>query len=178
MLGKLALLFFISFSTFLPISADVTAELARYRKTMKRNGASDWVFQDRHEPGKRWQETGNSYYGIQKAFKKAGLYQKGKLTHEIRREVASTMLLNGTPIHVVKEILGVASQCMSTKLARPWASPAFPNRFTQVEVRKADLKDSEEGPLESHRPIDSCCVGLMLSGRSGFFQVGNEAEGT
>ena len=27
-------------------------------------------------------------------------------THEIRRAVASTMLLSGTPIHVVKEILG------------------------------------------------------------------------
>jgi site-specific recombinase XerD len=55
---------------------------------------------------KRWQDTGNSYASIQRAFKRAGLRRKGKLTHEIRRAVASTMLLNGTPIHVLKEILG------------------------------------------------------------------------
>ena len=69
------------------------------------------------EPGQRWREGGNSYYGIQKAFKKAGLYRKWKLTHEIRRAVASTMLLNGTPIHVVKEMLGRKERADLTLLA-------------------------------------------------------------
>ena len=64
------------------------------------------MFQDKLKPGQRWRETGNSYLSIQSAFKRAGLYRKGKLTHEIRRAAASTMLLSGTPIHVVKEILG------------------------------------------------------------------------
>ncbi len=72
---------------------------------MEHNADSDCVFQDKVTPGKRWRDTGSSYLAIQKAFKSAGLYSKGKLTHEIRRAVASTMLLNGTPIHVVKEIL-------------------------------------------------------------------------
>ncbi len=60
------------------------------------------MFQDKQKPGQRWRESGNSYYGIHNAFKKAGLYRKGKLTDEMRPAVASTMLLNGTPIHVVK----------------------------------------------------------------------------
>ena len=46
------------------------------------------------------------YSSIAKAFKAAGLYRRGKLTHEIRRAVASTMLMNGTPIHVVRDVLG------------------------------------------------------------------------
>jgi len=88
------------------VSSEVIDQLHRYRQTLKHNADSDWVFQNKLKPGERWRETGNAYYGIHRAFKRAGLYRKGKLTHEIRRAVASTMLLNGTPIHVVKEILG------------------------------------------------------------------------
>ncbi len=88
------------------VSSEVISELKQYRAAQEHNANSDWVFQNKIKPGQRWRETGNSYSGIHRAFKKAGLYQKGKLTHEIRRAVASTMLLNGTPIHVVKEILG------------------------------------------------------------------------
>ena len=61
------------------------------------------------EPGTRWSDYGNHFKPLQRAFKKAGLYRKGKLTHEIRRAVASTMLHNGVPIHVVKEVLGHSS---------------------------------------------------------------------
>ena len=85
---------------------EVIEQLMLYRKTLKHNSDSDWVLQNKVTPGKRWNATGKSWGSIQAAFKQAGLYQKGKLTHEIRRAVASTMLLNGTPIHVVKEILG------------------------------------------------------------------------
>jgi integrase/recombinase XerD len=88
------------------VSAEVIDELHRYRCTLEHNADSDWVFQNKLKPGERWRATGNAYYGVHRAFKRAGLYRKGKLTHEIRRAVASTMLLNGTPIHVVKEILG------------------------------------------------------------------------
>ena len=88
-------------------------------------------FSRRTPPGERWRETGNAYYGIHRAFKKAGLYRKGKLTHEIRRAVASTMLLNGTPIHVVKEILG-HSTIKTTELYA----------FSNEEARKAATKNA------------------------------------
>ncbi len=114
------------------VSADAIVELDRYRQSLKHNSDSDWVFQDKQKPGQRWREGGNSYYGIQKAFKKAGLYRKGKLTHEIRRAVASTMLLNGTPIHVVKEILG-HSTIKTTELY------AFSNEEAKKEAAKNAL---------------------------------------
>ena len=114
------------------VSPGVIAELERYRRSLKHNSDSDWVFQDKHKPGQRWRESGNSYYGIHKAFKRAGLYRKGKLTHEIRRAVASTMLLNGTPIHVVKEILG-HSTIKTTELY------AFSNEEAKKEAVKNAL---------------------------------------
>lgn len=114
------------------VSAEVIAELDRYRQSLKHSSDSDWVFQDEQKPGQRWRESGNSYYGIHKAFKKAGLYRKGKLTHEIRRAVASTMLLNGTPIHVVKEILG-HSTIKTTELY------AFSNEEAKKEAVKNAL---------------------------------------
>ena len=52
-----------------------------------------------------------------------------KLTHEIRRAVAFTMLLNGTPIHVVKEILG-HSTIKTTELY------AFTNEEAKEEAAK------------------------------------------
>ena len=55
-----------------------------------------------------------------------------KLTHEIRRAVASTMLLNGTPIHVVKEILG-HSTIKTTELY------AFTNEAAKKEAAKNAL---------------------------------------
>ena len=58
--------------------------------------------------------------------------QKGKLTHEIRRAVASTMLLNGTAIHVVKEILG-HSTIKTTELY------AFSNEEAKREASKNAL---------------------------------------
>ena len=73
----------------------------------------------------------NAYYGIHRAFKRAGLYRKGKLTHEIRRAVASTMLLSGTPIHVVKEILG-HSTIKTTELYA----------FTNEEAKKEAVKNA------------------------------------
>ena len=88
------------------VPQEVIDYLSEYRHTLKHNADSDWVLQDKMTPGKRWHSSAYSWISIQAAFKRAGLYRKGKLTHEIRRAVASTMLLNGTPIHVVKEILG------------------------------------------------------------------------
>ena len=114
------------------VSAEVIDELRRYRQTLKHNSDSDWVFQNKLKPGERWRETGNAYYGIHRAFKRAGLYRKGKLTHEIRRAVASTMLLNGTPIHVVKEILG-HSTIKTTELY------AFTNEEAKREAAKNAL---------------------------------------
>ena len=90
------------------------------------------MLQDKITPGKRWQDSGNSYASIQRAFKRAGLYRKGKLTHEIRRAVASTMLLNGTPIDVVKEILG-HSTIKTTELY------AFSNEEAKREASKNAL---------------------------------------
>ncbi|MCH6562071.1 MAG: tyrosine-type recombinase/integrase [Myxococcales bacterium] len=113
------------------VSAEVIDELHRYRQTLKHNSDSDWVFQNKLKPGERWRETGNAYYGIHRAFKRAGLYRKGKLTHEIRRAVASTMLLNGTPIHVVKEILG-HSTIKTTELYA----------FTNEEAKKEAVKNA------------------------------------
>lgn len=91
------------------VSEEVIEFLTDYRARQSHSADSDWVLQDKLTPGKRWASHGNSNQPIIAAFKKAGLYQKGKLTHEIRRAVASTMLLQGTPIHVVKEILGHSS---------------------------------------------------------------------
>ena len=113
------------------VSQEVVDELACYRATLKCNAAGDWIFQNKLKPGERWRETGNAYYGIHRAFKRAGLYRKGKLTHEIRRAVASTMLLNGTPIHVVKEILG-HSTIKTTELYA----------FTNDEAKKAAAKNA------------------------------------
>jgi integrase len=90
---------------FLPI--EVVQQLTAYRSTLTpHNGDDDWVFQNKMRPGERWATSGSVYSSIQAAFKKAGLYRRGKLTHEIRRAVASTMLHNGTPIHVVRDVLG------------------------------------------------------------------------
>ncbi len=94
--------------------------------------SGSWVFQNKLKPGERWRETGNAYYGIHRAFKRAGLYRKGKLTHEIRRAVASTMLQNVTPIHVVKEILG-HSAIKTTELY------AFTNEKAKREASKNAL---------------------------------------
>ena len=89
------------------IGEPVMEQLGAYRARLApHNGDDDWVFQNKMRPGEHWKESGSLYSSLQTAFKKAGLYQRGKLTHEIGRAVASTMLLNGTPIHVVKEILG------------------------------------------------------------------------
>ena len=87
------------------VPQSVVDHLAAYRETLKHHEDLDWVFQNKRSPGEQWARS-TSYQAIRDTFKRAGLYQKGKLTHEIRRAVASTMLLNGTPIHVVKEILG------------------------------------------------------------------------
>jgi integrase len=114
------------------VSAELIEQLMVYRKTLKHNADSDWVLQDKMTPGKRWHDSGNSYASIQRAFKRAGLYRKGKLTHEIRRAVASTMLLNGTPIHVVKEILG-HSTIKTTELY------AFTNEEAKREASKNAL---------------------------------------
>ena len=113
------------------VSQTAIVELASYRETLECNGDDDWVFQNKLKPGERWRETGNAYYGIHRAFKRAGLYRKGKLTHEIRRAVASTMLLSGTPIHVVKEILG-HSTIKTTELYA----------FTNEEARRAAAKNA------------------------------------
>lgn len=92
------------------VSSAVIAQLAAYRATLAPfNGEDDWVLQSLRTPGQLWRESGSSFTPIQRAFKKAGLYSRGKLTHEIRRAVASTMLLEGAPIHVVKELLGHSS---------------------------------------------------------------------
>jgi site-specific recombinase XerD len=110
----------------------VIEELYRYRSKLQHNADSNWVLQDKLTPGKRWKESGNSFADIQRAFKRAGLYQRGKLTHEIRRAVASTMLLNGTAIHVVKEILG-HSTIKTTELY------AFSNEEAKREASKKAL---------------------------------------
>ena len=55
-----------------------------------------------------------------------------KLTHEIRRAVASTMLLNGTPIHVVKEIL-------SDSIIKTTELYAFSNEDAMKEAAKNAL---------------------------------------
>ena len=114
------------------VSQEVIAELQRYRATLKHHADGDWVLQNKLRPGERWRATGNSYYGLHRAFKRAGLYRKGKLTHEIRRAVASTMLLKGVPIHVVKEVLG-HSTIKTTELY------AFSNEEAQREVSKNAL---------------------------------------
>ena len=87
------------------VPQEVIDALKTHRKTLKRRSSEDWMFQSTHDPGQRW-AVSTSRDAIRRTFERAGLYQAGKLTHEIRRAVASTMLLNGTPIHVVKEILG------------------------------------------------------------------------
>ena len=69
---------------------------------------------------------------LHRAFKRAGLYRKGKLTHEIRRAVASTVPQNGTPIHVVKETLG-HSAIKTTELY------AFTNEEAKKEAAKNAL---------------------------------------
>ena len=90
------------------VPQEVIDALETYRKSLTHRSPDDWIFQGRLHPGQRW-VANTSRDAIRNTFKRAGLYQRGKLTHEIRRAVASTMLLNGTPIHVVKEILGHAS---------------------------------------------------------------------
>ena len=91
------------------VSKEVIDALKTYRTSQKHHDPRDWVFQNTLSLGQRWSGKTSSYDAIRKAFERAGLYQKGKLTHEIRRAVASTMLLNGPPIHVVKKVLGHSS---------------------------------------------------------------------
>jgi integrase len=114
------------------VPESVIEYLDRYRASLEHNADADWVLQDKLTPGKRWKDSGNSYQDIQRAFKRAGLYQRGRLTHEIRRAVASTMLLNGTAIHVVKEILG-HSTIKTTELY------AFSNEEAKREASKKAL---------------------------------------
>ncbi len=114
------------------VSQEVIAELQGYRATLKHHADGDWVLQNKLRPGERWRATGNSYLGLHRAFKRSGLYRKVKLTHEIRRAVASTMLLNGVPIHVVKEVLG-HSTIKTTELY------AFSNEEAQREAAKNAL---------------------------------------
>jgi predicted nucleic acid-binding protein len=74
------------------------------------------------------------------------LYRKGRLTHEIRRAVASTMLLNGTPIHVVKEI-PVHSTIKTTELY------AFSNEEAKREASKNALIEATLGTVPLTRPV-------------------------
>jgi site-specific recombinase XerD len=46
---------------------------------------------------------------IRDLFEAAGLYQPGKLCHELRRGAASTWLLAGADLNTVRELLGHAS---------------------------------------------------------------------
>jgi integrase len=80
-------------------------ELSAYRATQSHDGNADWMFQGRRA-GRRL--TTNAKI-IRDLFEAAGLYQPGKLCHELRRGAASTWLLAGADLNTVRELLGHAS---------------------------------------------------------------------
>jgi integrase len=80
-------------------------ELAAYRSTQTHDRDQDWMFQGRRA-GRRL--TTNAKI-IRDLFEAAGLYQPGKLCHELRRGAASTWLLAGADLNTVRELLGHAS---------------------------------------------------------------------
>jgi integrase len=88
---------------FLPDSA--LAELRAYRDTQLRDDDCEWMFQGRRH-GRRLTTAAKN---MRRLFQEAGLYQPGKLCHELRRGAASTWLLSGADLNTVRELLGHAS---------------------------------------------------------------------
>jgi integrase len=88
------------------VSEYVMKELAEYRRRLVCRRDSHWVFQGRGHRGKR---LTTCYKRTRELFEEAGLYEKGKLYHQLRRAAASTMLLNGVDLRTVQELLGHAS---------------------------------------------------------------------
>lgn len=90
--------------TFIPES--VLDELRQYRLTLRFNSDNDWVFQSDKAPGERLTTI---FKKIRKAFKEAGIYERGKpLSHGLRHTGASEMI-QSVDIHTLKEILGHSS---------------------------------------------------------------------
>jgi integrase len=84
-----------------PATAD---ELRRFRMGQARSAETDWIFQG-PRLGERWISP---LKAIREAFVRAGIYEKGKLTHAIRHTVATRMLQQGVDIETVRDVLGHA----------------------------------------------------------------------
>lgn len=87
------------------VSEFVMGELMDYWERQDFSGERDWVFQSER---KRRARLTTGYKRVRELFERAGLYQRGKLFHQLRRAAASTMLRNGVDIETVREIMGHA----------------------------------------------------------------------
>ncbi len=81
----------------------VVAEMNQYRSTLEHNGPDAWVFQSDRRPGQRLTTI---FTPLRRVFQRAGLYERGKLAHELRRAAATSMIANGIDIDTVREVLG------------------------------------------------------------------------
>lgn len=86
------------------LGEEIIQELETYRKGQVGAADSDWIFQTR--TGARLKST---FRAVRKVFKDCGLYEHRKLHHQLRRSAASSMLVAGTDLNTVREILGHAS---------------------------------------------------------------------
>ncbi len=88
------------------LSAYVLDYLAEYRESLEHNSDDDWLFQSKRTPDGRLNDPSKA---LRTTFRRAGLYSKGNLLHVLRHSVATTLLNNGTPLHVAMSILGHAN---------------------------------------------------------------------
>lgn len=83
------------------LSDTALSELEAYRATLRRASPTDWIFQGRR--GHRLQDVPKI---IRSIFRAAGIYQKGRLTHELRRGAANAWRTSGVDVETIRELLG------------------------------------------------------------------------
>ena len=83
------------------VPSSVLSMLVGYRRARRFNSDDDWIFTAR-DTGKRLGEVSKP---LRRAFASAGLYKRWTLLHGVRHSAASEMLLNGTDLRTLMEIL-------------------------------------------------------------------------
>jgi integrase len=76
--------------------------LNSYRKSLKRSGPNDWVFQGMR-PGAR---LTTMFKALRETYQAAGVYERGKLAHTLRHSVATELLAAGVDLETVRDVLG------------------------------------------------------------------------
>jgi len=84
------------------VPSPVVSMLNEYRRVQRFNSDEDWLFTAR-STRRRLSEVSKP---LRRAFSAAGLYKRWTLLHGVRHSAASEMLLNGTDLRTLMEILG------------------------------------------------------------------------